>query len=97
MTEEARNICVFRDVLSTCNINKELENKHLSETQKVKIGSSSKEQKDNFALPDAETLYSHKDCYANYTSKQKIKRHLDKQKKKHPNEESSTPAKRLRR
>ena len=96
MMESVNNPCVFRDVLNTCNIDKEISGKELTERQKTKIAECSKERKDNFILIETEKLQCHKDCYAEYTSTEKIKRYLIKQKKTQK-DEGVIPAKRLRR
>ena len=92
--EEERNLCVFQTILNTCVIGKVLSDKKLSETQISTIGVSSKERKDNFVLNFDEDPYYHKVCYADYTLKLKIKRHLDKQ---NTLKEDAVPSKRLRR
>ena len=93
--EEQSNTCVFRDILNTCNINKELAGKELTVKQKNKISECSKERKDNYRLNEVETLHFHTNCYADYTSTVKIKHHLEKQ--KNTQKDEVIPAKRLRR
>ena len=78
---EETNDCLFKEVLSAsvCSSNKLYDENELSETRREKIKQCSKERKDNFGEQLIETKNKyHKQCYLYYTSKQKIKRHLDK-------------------
>ena len=71
--EKQINTCAFRDILNTCNINKKLAGKELTEKQKSKEAECSKEKKDNFRLNGVETLHIHmRSCYADYALTVKI-------------------------
>ena len=69
------NKCIFRNVLETCKIEKNVSEKPLTIERKETILKSSEEREDNCfkVLDDLEEHY-HKDCYIVYTSKQKIER-----------------------
>ena len=97
LMEKQGIICVFHEVLSTYDTNKTFAEKVLSEKQKLKISTSSRERKDNFVLPNMENLFYHTGCYADYTSKLKIMRYLDKKRKESSELDSAIPPKRLRR
>ena len=89
------NKCIFRNVLETCKIEKNVSEKPLTIERKETILKSSEEREDNCfkVLDDLEEHY-HKDCYIVYTSKQKIER--ERKRRLAKQEEVQTP-KRLRR
>ena len=76
---EEGNICLFREIVDICSIDKVYAEKELTETRRQTIIESSQRRKDSFAsqLTDTHKKY-HTQCYLHYTSKQKIKRHLEK-------------------
>ena len=91
--------CLFKNILSTCNDSKTLAKKDLSGTQIATIVKSSNERKDGFQdKVHQNTVYKyHTDCYATYTSKEKIKRHLKKIEKRKNEDQPEKGGKRLRR
>ena len=93
--------CVFKDILQTCNTLKRFDSKTLSTKQQSTIIRCSQERDDHFFSGFTESVkYSyHKDCYTEYTSKEKTNRYLKKQKldKSGSSDLSSPPQKRLRR
>ena len=93
--------CFFKDILETCNPSKRFDSKVLSATQQSTILRCSQERQDNFIASFTEGVkYNyHKDCHAEYTSKQKIDRYLRKRKLEEsgPSDLSSPSQKRLRR
>ena len=64
MVEETR-ICIFSEFLSTCNPDKVFDSKQLS---------------DGLEVHGLNEWFYHKDCYATYTSNQKIARYLKRKK-----------------
>ena len=91
--------CFFKDILETCNPSKRFDSKVLSTTQQSTILRCSQERQDNFIASFTEGVkYNyHKDCYAKYTSQQKIDRFLRKPKpeESEPSDLSSPSRKRL--
>ena len=99
--EEGRCVCVFSEVLDTCDISKKFDTKELSQIQKNTIDRCSKERQDDFneTIVGVNQCFYHKDCYAAYTSSEKIARYLRKKKaeeKCHGETDSSPPPKKLR-
>ena len=84
MMMEEGNSCLFRDVVDICSIEKVYESNELTETRRQKIIESSHQRMDAFASQLNENKKYHTQCYLYYTSKQKIKRHVEK-------ESSTTP------
>ena len=98
--DEELNLCIFV-VITQCNCNrlKAVEKKELSPVQLAKIKDSSCKQWDGFfeTICNTSMIRYHQNCYATYTSNEKIKRFL--RKKKLPSKTSdivSPSAKRLR-
>ena len=91
--------CFFKDILKSCHSDKTLEQCVLSNVRILKIVSCSKERKDNIvsSIKNSDSgLHYHADCYREYISKEKIRRWLNKVKKK--NETKNPPViKHLRR
>ena len=91
----------FKDILETYTSSKRFDSKVLSATQQSTILRCSQEIQDNFNASFTEGVkYNyHKDCYTEYTSKQKIDRYLKKRKLEEsgPSDLSSPSQKRLRR
>ena len=80
MMMEEGGVCLFRDVVDICSIDKVLESNELTENRRQKIIESSHQRKDSFAEQLNESLKKyHTQCYLYYTSKQKIKRYLEKE------------------
>ena len=79
MMMEEGGVCLFRDVVDICSIDKVLESNELTENRRQKIIESSHQRKDSFTeqLNESHKKY-HIQCYL-YTSKRKIKRHLEKE------------------
>ena len=73
--------CVFKDILGTCNTLKQFDSKTLSTKQHSTIIRCSQERDDHFfsGLTKGVKYSYDKDCYTEYTSKQKINRYLKKQ------------------
>ena len=74
--------CVFKDILETSNTLKRFDSKTLSTKQQSTIIRSSQDRDDHFfsGFTEGVKYNYHKDCYTEHTSKQKINRHLKKQK-----------------
>ena len=79
MMEEG-NSCLFRDVVDICSIEKVYESNELTEIRRQKVIECSHQRMDSFAsqLNESHKKY-HTQCYLYYTSKQKIKRHVEKE------------------
>ena len=101
MEYDVQMSCFFKDILETCNSSKRFNAKDLTATQKSTVIRCSQERQDNFIQDFADGIACsyHKDCYAEYTSRQKIERHLKKRKSEEvvSSELSSPSQKRLRR
>ena len=81
--------CFFKNILKSCHSDKTLEQSVLSDVRILKIVSCSKERKDNIfsSIENSESdLHYHADCYREYISKEKIKRWLNKVKKRNVTE-----------
>ena len=77
--ESSSNECVFRTVLESCSIQKQLAPTCITEKQSQKIIACSKERKDNLYKDFEKDSVYHKNCYATYTSKEEITKYLNKQ------------------
>ena len=81
MEGESSKMCIFREILKICNNSKYFTSKKLSDVQKSTIVKCSQERQDEFhGKMNSEFVIRdyHKDCYAAYTSKEKIERYLRK-------------------
>ena len=79
--ESSSNECVFRTVLESCSIQKQLAPTCITEKQSQKIIACSKERKDNLYKDFEKDSVYHENCYATYTSKEKITKYLNKKRK----------------
>ena len=81
MKEDNQISCVFKDILETPNTLKQFDSSTLSTKQQNTIIRCSQERDDHFFLGFTESVkYSYyKDCYAEYTSKQKFSWYFKKQ------------------
>jgi hypothetical protein len=96
MEMEEDKVCVFQEILHTCAVTKSFGDHQLTDTGIAKVKASSVERNDDFVLPTG-NLFFHKDCYAEYTSKEKIKRYNSKKKNTSSENNSGSAPKRLRR
>jgi len=75
---EFSNVCLFRHHLSNCSYSKELVESELSDKCREKVILASIQRKDTLSaeISSFDSFKYHKQCYLDYTSTDKIKRHL---------------------
>ena len=91
--------CIFKDIVHLCSNYKEDTLKPITSKTVDKIRNSSRTREDNFNLTiDENTIwkFTHSGCYAVYTSKTHIHRHLKKTGKRSCTENTDTCRKRTR-
>ena len=86
------NQCIFREVLETCKIENPYASAALTSIRKQTVINASKQRDDSLHkdINDEDQIY-HPLCYSNYTSKEKIQRHLKRKSSSEASVESSTP------
>ena len=98
MDESTYNQCMFSEVLDTFSLEKTYATSELTPARKQTLINASHDRKDSFhETIDANNFIYHTLCYTQYTSKEKIQRHLERKPAAESSENIDTPQKRTKR
>jgi len=98
MDESTYNQCMFSEVLDTFSLEKTYATSELTPARKQTLINASHDRKDSFhETIDANNFIYHTLCYTQYTSKEKIQRHLERKPAAESSENIDTPQKSTKR